>query len=106
MYNMWSRKYLVGRKCVYWTRFYNVCSFDKIAYKEKLFYRSTSVFSTGNHYSKLGKFLALTTDEDKKNDGVKQNHDVLVEEDVWIGANVSVLCEHIGEGLFALVVLF
>ena len=55
-------------------------------------------FSTGNHYSKLGKFMAFTTDEDKKNDGVKLNHDVLVEEDVWIGANVSVLCEHIGRG--------
>lgn len=36
--------------------------------------------------------------DDKKKSGIVLNHDVLIEEDVWIGANVSVLCERIGRG--------
>lgn len=54
--------------------------------------------STGNHYSKVGKFSRLTTDEDKKNDGVILNWEVTIDEDVWIGANVSILCKHVGRG--------
>ena len=48
----------------------------KLRIKKNSFTGPRVFFSTGNHYSKLGKFMALTTDEDKKNDGVKQNHDV------------------------------
>lgn len=54
--------------------------------------------STGNHYSKVGKFSRLTTDEDKLKDGVVLNWDVAIDEDVWIGANVTILCKHIGRG--------
>lgn len=54
--------------------------------------------STGNHYSKVGKFSRLTTDEDKKRDGVVLNWDVTIDEDVWIGANVTILCKHVGRG--------
>lgn len=54
--------------------------------------------STGNHYNKVGYFSRLLTDEDKIRDNVKLNWDVTVEEDVWIGANVSILCSHIGRG--------
>ena len=54
--------------------------------------------STGNHYSKVGSFSRLLTYEDTVNDGVKLNWDVTIDEDVWIGANVSVLCQHIGRG--------
>lgn len=54
--------------------------------------------STGNHYSKVGKFSRLTTDEDKVKDGVVLNWDVTIDEDVWIGANVTLLCKHIGRG--------
>lgn len=54
--------------------------------------------STGNHYLKKGFFSRLLTDEDKKKDGVVLNWDVTIDEDVWIGANVSVLCQHIGRG--------
>lgn len=70
----------------------------KLHIKRNSFTGPRVFFSTGNHYSKLGKFMKFTTDEDKRKDGVKLNHDVLVEEDVWIGANVSVLCERIGRG--------
>lgn len=70
----------------------------KIHIKKNSFTGPRVFFSTGNHYSKLGKFMAYTTDEDKRKDGVRCNHDVVVEEDVWIGANVSVLCERIGRG--------
>lgn len=54
--------------------------------------------STGNHYLKKGFFSKLLTDEDKKKDGVKLNWDVVIEEDVWIGANVSILYKHVGRG--------
>ena len=54
--------------------------------------------STGNHYSMVGKFSRLVTDEDKKKDGVVLNWDVTIDEDVWIGANVTILCKHIGRG--------
>lgn len=54
--------------------------------------------STGNHYSKVGKFSLLTTDEDKKRDGVILNWDVTIDEDVWMGANVTILCRHVGRG--------
>jgi acetyltransferase-like isoleucine patch superfamily enzyme len=54
--------------------------------------------STGNHYSKVGSFSRLLTDEDKCMDGVGLNWDVTIDEDVWLGANVSVLCRHISRG--------
>lgn len=54
--------------------------------------------STGNHYLKKGAFSRLLTDADKEKDGVVLNWDVTIDEDVWIGANVSVLCRHIGRG--------
>lgn len=56
------------------------------------------LISTGNHYSKVGKFISETTEKDKLEDGVKLNRNVVIEEDVWIGANVSVLCKKIGRG--------
>lgn len=54
--------------------------------------------STGNHYNKVAEFSRLKTDEDKKKDGVVLNWDVTIDEDVWIGANVTILCKHIGRG--------
>ncbi len=54
--------------------------------------------STGNHYCKKGFFSRLLTDDDKVKDGVCLNWDVVIEEDVWMGANVSILCKHIGRG--------
>ena len=54
--------------------------------------------STGNHYSKVGYFSRLLTDQDKIRDGVNLNWDVIIDEDVWIGANVSILCKHVGRG--------
>ncbi len=54
--------------------------------------------STGNHYLKKGTFSRLLTDDDKVKDGVILNHDVCIDEDVWLGANVSVLCKHIHRG--------
>lgn len=54
--------------------------------------------STGNHYLKKGCFSRLVTDDQKDKDGVTLNWDVTIEEDVWIGARVSILCKHIGRG--------
>lgn len=47
----------------------------------------------GNHMSVVGKFLNQVTDEDKKklDPQGKQDQDVIVEEDVWLGSNVTLL---------------
>lgn len=47
----------------------------------------------GNHMSMIGKYLMDVTDDDKRvldPDG-KQDQDVILEEDVWLGANVVLL---------------
>lgn len=54
--------------------------------------------STGNHYLKKGYFSRLLTNDDKLRDGVSLNWDVTIDEDVWMGANVSILCKHVGRG--------
>lgn len=48
---------------------------------------------TGNHISIIGKFLMHVTDEDKKTLDPEhlQDQDVVLEDDVWIGANVTLL---------------
>lgn len=48
---------------------------------------------TGNHMSIMGKYLMQVTDEDKKlyDPEGKQDQDVILEEDVWLGANVVLL---------------
>lgn len=43
---------------------------------------------TGNHARVLGKFV---TDITKNNKPVGYDHDVIIEKDVWIGANVTIL---------------
>lgn len=48
---------------------------------------------TGNHMSIMGKYLMQVTDGDKKlyDPEGKQDQDVILEEDVWLGANVVLL---------------
>ena len=43
---------------------------------------------TGNHARIMGRFVSDITDKDKPNG---YDHDVIIEKDVWIGANVSIL---------------
>lgn len=47
----------------------------------------------GNHMSVLGKYLLQVTEEDKKiyDPEGKQDQDVVLEDDVWLGANVLLL---------------
>lgn len=47
----------------------------------------------GNHMSVIGKFLMQVTDEDKRQLDPEhlQDQDVVLEEDVWLGANVTLL---------------
>ena len=55
--------------------------------------------STGNHYFwKKGKYSQTVNHIDCLMDGIVNNWDVTIGEDVWIGANVSVLCKRIGRG--------
>lgn len=70
----------------------------KIVIKRNSYSGPRLFISTGNHYLKKGHFSRLLTNEDKKKDGVILNWDVVIDEDVWMGANVSVLCKHIGRG--------
>lgn len=56
---------------------------------------------TGNHMSMIGKYQLAITDEEKKAEDPQMHfdHDVVVESDVWIGANVCLLSGvHIGRG--------
>lgn len=62
---------------------------------------SDLVVMTGNHMSLKGRWLRDVTDADK--DRLDKNHmydgDVIVEEDVWIGTNVTLLYgSYIGRG--------
>ena len=55
---------------------------------------------SGNHVTdQIGKHICEYTDEDKKRYGAKYDADILVDDGVWIGANVTVLSgAHIAEG--------
>lgn len=48
---------------------------------------------TGNHMSIVGKFVTEVTNEvkDKEDTNHEYDRDVIIEEDVWIGARVSIL---------------
>lgn len=51
---------------------------------------------TGNHYSEVGKFFMDITDADKPHELDK---DIVVEEDVWMATNVTLLMgTHVGRG--------
>ena len=54
---------------------------------------------TGNHMMVVGKFYRTVTNEDKAQSGQVFDKDVIVEEDVWIGCNVTLLSgAHVGRG--------
>ena len=54
---------------------------------------------TGNHMMIVGKFYRTITNEDKSKSGQVFDKDVIVEEDCWIGCNVTLLAgAHIGRG--------
>lgn len=54
---------------------------------------------TGNHMMVVGKFYRTVTNADKLNSGGSYDCDIVVEEDVWIGCNVTLLVgAHLGRG--------
>lgn len=54
---------------------------------------------TGNHMMVVGKFYRSVTNEDKLKSGKSYDCDIVVEEDVWIGCNVTLLAgAHLGRG--------
>ena len=54
---------------------------------------------TGNHMMVVGKFYRSVSNQDKLDSGKIYDFDVIVEEDVWIGCNVTLLAgSHIGRG--------
>lgn len=54
---------------------------------------------TGNHMMVVGKFYRTITNEDKNKSGQVFDKDIIVEEDCWIGCNVTLLAgTHIGRG--------
>ena len=51
---------------------------------------------TGNHARVVGRFVSDITDKDKP---AGYDHDVIIEKDVWIGSNVTILDGvHVGRG--------
>lgn len=54
---------------------------------------------TGNHMRVVGKYYRTVTNQDKLNSGKVYDEDVVVEENVWIGCNVTLLSGvNIGRG--------
>ena len=52
---------------------------------------------TGNHMQVVGKFYRTVTNKDKIDSGKVFDKDIIVEEDVWIGCNVTLLAgAHLG----------
>jgi acetyltransferase-like isoleucine patch superfamily enzyme len=52
---------------------------------------------TGNHMQVVGKFYRTVSNEDKIKSGKPFDKDIIVEEDVWIGCNVTLLAgAHLG----------
>jgi len=52
---------------------------------------------TGNHMQVIGKFYRTVSNEDKIKSGKLFDKDIIVEEDVWIGCNVTLLAgAHLG----------
>lgn len=54
---------------------------------------------TGNHMMVVGKFYRSVTNEDKLNSSRSYDCNIIVEEDVWLGCNVTLLAgAHVGRG--------
>lgn len=60
----------------------------KIIFKGKSAIAENLTIHTGNHARVVGKYI---TDITEKNKPCGYDHDVVIEEDVWIGANVTIL---------------
>lgn len=72
---------------------------NKIIIRKNTYSGPRLFISTGNHYLKKGSFSIFLSDKDKIKDNINNlNWDVTIDEDVWIGANVSILCKHVGRG--------
>lgn len=68
----------------------------KIIIKGKCAIAEHLTIHTGNHACVLGKFVTDITEENKP-DGYDK--DVIIEKDVWIGSNVTILAGvHVGRG--------
>ena len=68
----------------------------KIIIKENCAIAEHCTIHTGNHARVIGKFVTDITDNIKP---TGYDKDVIIENDVWIGCNVTILCGvHIGRG--------
>lgn len=85
---------VIGSRCLLWTTNAKIVIGDYV-----IFGPQVSCIS-GNHVTdQIGKHICEYTDEDKKRYGAKYDADILVDDGVWIGANVTVLSgAHIAEG--------
>ncbi len=68
----------------------------KIIFKGNTSVAEHFTIHTGNHARVLGRFVSDITDKDKPQG---YDHDVIIEKDVWIGSNVTILAGvHVGRG--------
>lgn len=68
----------------------------KILFKGDCSVAENLVIHTGNHARVIGKFISDVKDKDKPEG---YDHDVIIENDVWIGCNVTILAGvHVGRG--------
>lgn len=71
----------------------------KIHIKKNSYSGPRLYIGTGDHLMKVGLFSRLISIEKKRElGGANLDWDVVVEEDVWMGADVSILCKKVGRG--------
>lgn len=69
----------------------------KIVFKGNTSVAEHLTIHTGNHARVIGRFVSDITDKDKPSG---YDHDVIIEKDVWIGSNVTILAGvHVGRGV-------
>ena len=77
----------IGPNCVFY------CSMAKISIGNYVMISPNVTIITGSHKTNtIGKYMVENTEQDKINDGIeKYDKPVVIEDDVWIGANVLIL---------------
>ena len=78
---------VIGPNCVFY------CSLAKLTIGNYVMISPNVTIITGSHKTDaIGKYMIQNTEQDKINDGVeKYDMPVIIEDDVWIGANVLIL---------------
>lgn len=77
----------IGPHALLWTTRANIIIKEKVVIGPRL-----SIITGDHKMNAVGKYMADVTDEEKDEEKDEENdQDVIIEKDVWIGANVTIL---------------